>query len=413
VTLLLGTLGPWVACGTDDRNPAPSPSPSAGRCGRGSVGESNSGGSEAGADPVGGSESNEAGSTGELGGEGNLGGRSNAGSSSNGDAGASLSMAGGGAETGSGEAGSGGTGGPVDGTDLIVVTGGPWPDSFTGNCATPMKLIPCPRANGAFFGQDGNYRINVPTYTATTSTLHDSVTGLTWQLEPEKQQKPQAEAVAYCDGLSLADRDDWRLPTRLEYITMLDAGLPGGFAVPVQIPSGTTGEHWTASAAGISKSGFFVVDDASGTFNVAVSDTKSEARCVRGPTLSGTLAIGDDTVIDSMTGLEWQRTSLDDRERTWKAALAYCESLIHSGKDDWRLPNIKELATIIDESATLAPVVDAATFGDSSASRYWSSSPALTLASERLAFTLDAGIGNTPTVKMTEFAAARCVRTAD
>jgi hypothetical protein len=238
------------------------------------------------------------------------------------------------------------------------------------------------------------------------------VTDLTWQLEPEMQEKTQAEAVAYCDGLSLADRDDWRLPTRLEYATVLDAGLPGGFAVPSQIPSGTTGVHWTASAAAISQGGFYVVHDAFGTFNVAVSG-KSIARCVRGPALSGSLTVGADTVIDSLTSLEWQRTSLDERARTWQAALAYCESLRHADKNDWRLPNIKELVTIVDETATQAPVVDAAAFGASSASRYWSSSPASASMSERLAFTLDAGIGNTPTIKMTDFAAARCVRTAE
>lgn len=404
MTVLLGTLGPWVACGNDDRSPAPSLNPGSG--GRGSVGKGNRSGGEAGdrTDAAGGS-------TGNVGGEGDPGGISDGGSGSNGDAGA-PGTGGVGGDKGSGVAGSDGTDEPVGPSDLIIITGGPWPDSFTGSCAAPMKWIPCPRAGAAFFGQDGTYRINVPTYTATASTLHDSVTGLTWQLEPEMQEKTQAEAVAYCDGLALADRDDWRLPTRLEYATILDAGLPGGFAVPIQIPSGTTGVHWTASAAAISQGGFYVVHDGFGTFNVAVSG-QSIARCVRGPALTGTLAVGSDTVIDTLTNLEWQRASLDDRERTWQAALAYCESLRHAGKTDWRLPNIKELVTIVDETATLAPVVDAAAFGDSSASRYWSSSPASTSMSERLAFTLDAGIGNTPTVKMTDFAAARCVRTAD
>jgi hypothetical protein len=146
---------------------------------------------------------------------------------------------------------------------------------------------------------------------------------------------------------------------------------------------------------------------------VAVSDTKHSARCVRGPALSGTLTIGTDTVVDSMTGLEWQRTSLDDTARSWQAALRYCETLSHADRGDWRLPSIKELVTLVDETAAIAPIIDAASFGASKASRYWSSTPAMTFSNERVAFTLDAGIGYTPIIKMTETAAARCVRTAD
>jgi hypothetical protein len=234
-----------------------------------------------------------------------------------------------------------------------------------------------------------------------------------WQLRPEVTSKTQVKAVAYCDTLSLAGHDDWRLPTRLEYVTLLDEGLPNGFAVPPLVPADSTGTQWTASATARAANNFFVVQDELGSINVAAADTPYTGRCVRGAPLTGSLSVGVDTVLDSKTNLEWQRSALEDKDRDWQEALAYCEALTHATKSDWRLPSIKELLTIVDETALEPPVVDAAAFGDSSATRYWSSTPALSFSSERFAFAVETAFGLTSDVKMTESAAARCVRTPD
>lgn len=34
----------------------------------------------------------------------------------------------------------------------------------------------------------------------------------------------------------------------------------------------------------------------------------------------------------------------------WEAALAYAEGATYAGYDDWRLPNVKELQSIVDDS---------------------------------------------------------------
>jgi hypothetical protein len=63
---------------------------------------------------------------------------------------------------------------------------------------------------------------------------------------------------------------------------------------------------------------------------------------------------GDGTVTDTCTGLVWQKDSADVNgdgqadDITWCQALAYCRDLDLAGHDDWRLPNVRELASLVD-----------------------------------------------------------------
>jgi hypothetical protein len=69
----------------------------------------------------------------------------------------------------------------------------------------------------------------------------------------------------------------------------------------------------------------------------------------------------------------------------WADALDYCESLDHAGFDDWRLPNVKELQSIVDygrspdtsNSAAIDPAFEISTItseaGETDYPFYWSS----------------------------------------
>ncbi|MEA3427857.1 MAG: DUF1566 domain-containing protein [Thermodesulfobacteriota bacterium] len=57
---------------------------------------------------------------------------------------------------------------------------------------------------------------------------------------------------------------------------------------------------------------------------------------------------GDDTVTDKLTELMWAQNANAEGTKTWAAALTYCKDLSLGGHDDWRLPNVKELTSLID-----------------------------------------------------------------
>jgi hypothetical protein len=63
-----------------------------------------------------------------------------------------------------------------------------------------------------------------------------------------------------------------------------------------------------------------------------------------------------DTVTDNLTGLMWSRDASPEaggsevEQVTWSTALTYCDDMSLAGHDDWRLPNIKELQSLIDFS---------------------------------------------------------------
>ncbi|MDB5258849.1 MAG: hypothetical protein JWO73_57 [Candidatus Taylorbacteria bacterium] len=92
---------------------------------------------------------------------------------------------------------------------------------------------------------------------------------------------------------------------------------------------------------------------------------------------------GDGTITDNLTGLIWQKCSAglsgtdcsagDSTFMTSAAAVAVCESLALTGQADWRLPNIRELLSIMDYSVS-NPSTNSTYFPNTMLGAYWSSS---------------------------------------
>lgn len=80
-------------------------------------------------------------------------------------------------------------------------------------------------------------------------------------------------------------------------------------------------------------------------------------------------------VRDSKTTLEWQDDYNDNSNiikfTHWKDAIDYCEGLSLNGQIDWRLPNKKELLSIVKYDSFNPSI--SSVFERSVASNYWSS----------------------------------------
>jgi hypothetical protein len=58
---------------------------------------------------------------------------------------------------------------------------------------------------------------------------------------------------------------------------------------------------------------------------------------------------GDGTVTDNLTGLMWTKDAQQIRGgMSWTDALDACNNLSFAGYNDWRMPNIRELASLTD-----------------------------------------------------------------
>jgi hypothetical protein len=111
------------------------------------------------------------------------------------------------------------------------------------------------------------------------------------------------------------------------------------------------------------------------------------------------------TVYDTKTKLTWQQT-VAPVTYTWAGAKTYCAGL-NLGGTGWRLPTVKELQTIVDDSRTNPPI-DATAFPSTPAGTFWSSSPLAGSSSGAWDVRFDSGRTEAPSVSLT--LCVRCVR---
>ena len=273
----------------------------------------------------------------------------------------------------------------------------PLPDTGQTKCYDNDSEIPCPQPGEPFYGQDGNYLINPPSYTKLDTDgndlpvtdeswvmVRDNVTGLIWEVKRNDgsihdkddrygEQQAQDVFIEQVNVENFGGYSDWRLPTirELESITALgqiDPAVNETYfpnAVPDYYRSSTTCAYLSSYAWSVY---FFRGDVREFTKSALLY-----VRAVRGGqsgSLDHLVINGDETVTDTTTGLMWQQATKGTMN--WQNALAYCEGLKLGGYDDWRLPNKRELRSIVDY-AEYDPAVDETYFPDTVSSYYWSS----------------------------------------
>lgn len=214
------------------------------------------------------------------------------------------------------------------------------------------------------------------------ATVRDEVTGLVWQRDLADERFTWQAARDYCAALNLAGWDDWRLPSRIELVSILELSRTNPSIDRVAFP-GTRGEwHWTASSRAGDMARAWAVYFYFGYPDTDDKEIDFRVRCVRHPAMSGSGSPGSpavdqprydvqsETVRDLRTRLTWQRNVSAD-SLPLQLAQDYCAALTLAGRDDWRLPSLQEFQTVVDEGR-VQPAMDPQAFPGAPSAGFWS-----------------------------------------
>jgi hypothetical protein len=260
-------------------------------------------------------------------------------------------------------------------------------------CYDTIIAISEPLPGQAFFGQDAQYNGNQPSYTLSTNgkTVHDNITGLTWQRSPDANNDgiinisdryiwTQATArPAILNTANFGGYNDWRLPTIKELYSLIDfRGTDPSLTSDTATLTPFINTNYFQFAYGDTAAGARIIDSqyassslyagqpnpmlgikpfgvnfADGRIKGYGSTTLFLVQCVRGNTSYGInffIDNSDQTITDKATDLMWAKSD-SGIGMDWKSALAWVttkNTQHYLGYTDWRLPNAKELQSIVD-----------------------------------------------------------------
>lgn len=202
-------------------------------------------------------------------------------------------------------------------------------------------------------------------------TVLDQVTGLEWQREAGNVGFALNDAKSHCEGLSLGGKDDWRLPSRIELLSVLDHTRPQPCLYP-EFVNGIESSSWTSTQDTSNPDAYYtLIHGNSGTYQsiflgegfFAAGINPRGVRCVRGgpavPPPGPHYSVANGVVKDNYTRLEWQQQN-STLNMTSGSAATYCQGLTLAG-GGWRLPDLHELATLVRERVR-SPALDVSAF---------------------------------------------------
>lgn len=199
----------------------------------------------------------------------------------------------------------------------------------------------------------------------------DLVTQLEWQRQVSQQAISIDDAAAQCESLELDGRG-WRLPTRMELLSIVDYSRASP-AINTQVfpntPSGAFSHTPSIDVAPLTEADpYDTIDFAEGTLSGYDSEGRSLitgreqfVRCTRVGRSSVPVGqhydVGPATVLDRITGLRWARVPSLPCTRNGGCTVTtvlprhvvnaqYCDDLEADGYDDFRLPTLHELLSL-------------------------------------------------------------------
>lgn len=250
-------------------------------------------------------------------------------------------------------------------------------------------------------GQDGEFSIHPMGFTNNgDGTVTDNVTGLMWQQDDNgkfnwyeaagsQHNQYNVPGTDICGSLTLAGHTDWRLPSLTELMGIAHYGMTGPAIDTAYFPNTDTSilsMYWSSTIYAYSPNSAWIVNFYYGSVDKNIKyNNGAFVRCVRGgaaPAQSYT-DNNNGTVTDNVTGIMWRKCSAglnNDSScsgtistMTWQEALDYCNGLSFAGYDDWRLPNVKEVRSLVDTSTNF-PAINTTYFPNTPTNyEYWSS----------------------------------------
>jgi hypothetical protein len=289
----------------------------------------------------------------------------------------------------------------TDVTEVPVVSGYPVVGTNQTKYYNSTGEISAPANGAAYYGQDPLHPGNVPSYTDNNDgTITDNVTGLMWVKE-RGSKITWAAAVNGATTNTTGGYSDWRMPTIKELYSLIQfSGVngPDNMVTTGFTPFIDTNYFGFAYGSGIGTER--VIDCQDWSANEYVSTTMNNDATIFGvnfadgrikgypkyiPSSGGTLGHSlyvryvrsnpdygknsfvdnsDGTVSDNATQLMWAKDDSGEG-MNWPTALAWAETKNaenYLGHNDWRLPDIKELESIVDytrsPSTSESPSID-------------------------------------------------------
>jgi hypothetical protein len=295
--------------------------------------------------------------------------------------------------------------------NLPNITGYPIVGTNQTNSYDTSRIIGKPFPGQPYYGQNSDYPGIIPSYTKNLDgTVTDNITGLMWQQTEDRNgdgvinfydKLTYYEAMDNVASCNTGGYHDWRLPTikELYSLAMFFGAEPGpgqsacikyidttyfsvGYGDVNSLAHGDLGteriiDGQIASSTKYESTTFGVLETMFG-FNVIDGRIKGYPTTysvpedgqakhfyvlyVRGNTAYGTNQFvnnGNGTITDNATGLMWMQND-NGAGVLWKDALSYAENLTYAGYSDWRLPDVKELQSIVDYTRSPATTGSAA-----------------------------------------------------
>lgn len=281
------------------------------------------------------------------------------------------------------------------------------PDTGQSSQYDVTGALMAPSESSLYTGQDASVDGNPLRYRDNgDDTITDLNTGLMWQKAHDFTRRNMQDTVEQVENMSLGGHSDWRVPTikELYSIAHFDGELKkpedDGESKPYIETSvfdyeydrrlAFAGQFWSSTlyikndiqnfsqhgglqgAFGFNFSDGHIKSYETGLFydGTAISDDDGMfvpgcfVRAVRGSTTLYDMEYvdnSDGTVTDKSTALMWAK---DDSGKTmdWVAALEYADKSELAGYSDWRIPNAKELQSLLDYDKKIFPAINTELF---------------------------------------------------